>query len=72
MYFAFVFLVDIGQPPAATRLMSYSIRDQGTVGVGEPNVVLSVLLENLGCFSVGWLRAVAVSSKVRARCPILD
>jgi len=72
MYFTLVFLVDIGQSPGPTRVMSYAIRGQGTVDVGKSNVVLSILLENLGCFSVGLLRAVAVSSEVSARCPILD
>ena len=67
-----MFLDDIGKPPAATRLMSYAIRGQWTVDGGKSDVVLSVLLENLGRFSVGLLRAVTVSSEVSARCPILD
>jgi len=67
-----MFLDDIGKPPAATGSMSYTIRGQWTVDVGKSDVVLSILLENLGRVSVGLLRTVAVSSEVSARCLILD
>jgi hypothetical protein len=67
-----VFLVDIRKSPAATRSMSYAIRGQRTVDIGKSDVVLSILLKNLGRLFVGLLRTVAVSSEVSARCLILD
>jgi hypothetical protein len=50
-----MFLVDIGESQAATGSMSYAIRGQWTVDVGESDIVLSILLENLGRLSVGLL-----------------